>query len=100
MDTSRFCQYCGHKILQSTSICPNCGSSVSTTNKGKSKLAAALLAFFLGGFGIHKFYLGRPLQGVFYLLFFWILIPGIIAFIEGIIYLVMSEEKFDNKYNR
>ena len=30
----------------------------------KSRIAAALLAFFLGGFGVHKFYLGKIGQGI------------------------------------
>jgi len=34
----------------------------------KSKIAAALLAFFLGAFGIHNFYLGRTAIGVTQLL--------------------------------
>jgi len=34
----------------------------------KSKVAAALLAFFLGTFGIHNFYLGRTALGVTQLL--------------------------------
>lgn len=34
----------------------------------KDKLAAALLAIFLGGLGIHKFYLGMKWWGLFYLL--------------------------------
>ncbi|MCL2178078.1 MAG: TM2 domain-containing protein [Cystobacterineae bacterium] len=64
----------------------------------KEPVSAALLAFFLGGFGIHKFYLGRPFQGILCLLFFWTLIPGIIAFIEFIVYLCMSDESFAAKY--
>ncbi len=65
----------------------------------KNKLIAALLALFLGGIGIHKFYLGKGGQGILYLLFCWTFIPGIIAFIECIIYLTMSEEKFNQKFN-
>ena len=34
----------------------------------KSKVVAALLAFFLGGFGVHDFYLGNKLNGLIKLL--------------------------------
>lgn len=97
MNTIRYCQYCGKQILDTTVICPNCGSEIA--QKGKNKIVAALLAIFLGGFGIHKFYLAKPFQGVFYLLFCWTGIPSIIAFIEGILYLIQSNEKFSKKYN-
>ena len=65
----------------------------------RSKVTAALLAFFLGGLGIHKFYLGQTSMGVLYLLFCWTWIPSIIAFVEFIIYLTMSDNDFDEKYN-
>ncbi|WP_199453919.1 NINE protein [Vibrio owensii] len=61
-------------------------------------MAAALLAFFLGGFGAHKFYLGKIGQGIMYLVFCWTLIPAIIAFIEFIIYRCESDEKFETRY--
>ena len=64
----------------------------------KSKVAAGLLAIFLGGLGIHKFYLGRPGMGILYLLFCWTYIPEIIGVIEVIIYLTASDEKFYYKY--
>lgn len=65
---------------------------------GKSKLAAALFALFLGGIGIHKFYLGKIVQGVFYLLFCWTFIPALIAFVEAILFFVMSDKEFNAKY--
>ncbi len=65
---------------------------------GKSRIAAALFAIFLGGLGIHKFYLGRVGWGIVYLLFCWTFIPAIVGFIEGIIYLTMSDEEFIAKY--
>jgi hypothetical protein len=33
------------------------GETADTQRRGRSRVVAALLAFFLGGFGIHKFYL-------------------------------------------
>lgn len=60
----------------------------------KNKMAAGLLAIFLGGFGVHKFYLGKIGMGILYVLFFWTGIPAIIGFIEGIIYLCSNDENF------
>ena len=64
----------------------------------KSKSTAALLALFLGGIGIHKFYLGQWVQGIFYLVFCWTFVPAIIATIECLIYLFMSHETFYRRY--
>ena len=79
--------------------CPSCGALQSNgiTNSSKSKVSAALLAFFLGGVGAHKFYLGSVGMGILYLVFFWTGIPAIVALIEGIYYLSMSDEKFNLK---
>lgn len=63
----------------------------------KSKIAAGLLAIFLGGLGIHKFYLGKIGLGVVYLIFCWTAIPGIIGFIEGIVYLCSNDHNFQVK---
>lgn len=65
----------------------------------KNKTTAGLLAIFVGYFGAHKFYLGQTGIGVVYLLFCWTGIPGIIALIEGIILLSMSDDEFNKKYN-
>jgi len=69
-----------------------------TTRTGKSKLVAALLAIFLGGFGVHKFYLGDTKLGVVYLVFFWTFIPAVIGFIEGLIWLTQSNEAWMARY--
>lgn len=107
----KYCVECAAVIRARAEICPSCGvrqagadiaqaSAQPRANVGgRSRIAAALFAFFLGGFGAHKFYLGQGGKGVFYLLFFWTLIPGFIAFIEFIILLTMSDEAFDAKYN-
>ncbi|UTW04361.1 NINE protein [Amphritea atlantica] len=90
-----FCRECGEKISALASTCNHCGQVQNTG--GKSKVAAGLLGIFLGGFGIHRFYLGQW-WGIFYLLFFWTWIPGIIAFIEGIVFLCTSEQSWLKKY--
>jgi TM2 domain-containing membrane protein YozV len=63
-----------------------------------NKTTAALLAIFLGDFGAHKFYLGQSVLGGLYLIFFWTLIPALIGFLEGLIYLSHSQDDFTEKY--
>ena len=46
---------------------------------------SCLLAFFLGGIGIHKFYVGKIGAGILFILFCWTFIPSFIAFIELIV---------------
>ncbi len=48
----------------------------------KSDVAAILLAFFLGSFGAHRFYLRQNGWGVLYLLFCWTFIPHLVSFVE------------------
>jgi len=64
----------------------------------KSRVTAGVLALLLGFLGVHKFYLGQIGLGVLYLIFAWTFIPALIAFIEGILYLVMSDEEFARKH--
>jgi TM2 domain-containing membrane protein YozV len=49
----------------------------------KNPTTAVILALFLGGIGVHKFYMNKAGLGVLYLLFCWTYIPAIIAFIEA-----------------
>jgi TM2 domain-containing membrane protein YozV len=63
----------------------------------KSRVVAAILALLIGGIGAHKFYLGKTGLGVLYLIFAWTFIPAIIAFIEGIMFLVQSDHQFSLK---
>jgi TM2 domain-containing membrane protein YozV len=69
-----------------------------STPSGRNRIAAALFAILLGGLGIHKFYLGRVSQGILYVVFCWTFIPALVGFIEGIIYLTMSDQDFEAKY--
>lgn len=70
--------------------------------RGKNKLVAALLAFFLGGLGIHHFYLGSTTAGIIQLVasVFTCGAAGLLAFVEFILLIVMSEQDFDRRYNQ
>lgn len=65
----------------------------------KNKFTAVLLTFFLGGLGIHKFYLGKSTQGILYLIFCWTFIPALLAFFDFFGLLFISEHGFNLKYN-
>jgi len=102
----KFCSSCGAIIKEKAEICPKCGvRQIFNTGglgavapNGKSKIVAALLGIFLGGFGIHKFYLGSIGMGILYLIFFWTFIPAIVGFIEGLLLLAMTDQDFNSKY--
>ena len=96
-----YCSSCGAVIKKDAEICPKCG----VRQKGTSvvigrRIAASLLAIFLGTFGVHKFYLNQPGMGILYLCFFWTCIPSVIALIEGIIYLTKTDEEFEKQYGK
>jgi TM2 domain-containing membrane protein YozV len=80
-----FCNKCGAAMEADASFCRSCGApagasaadapapppgagpatyGASRSPALKSKLAAALLGIFLGGLGIHRFYLGYNAIGV------------------------------------
>ncbi|AQQ53310.1 hypothetical protein B0X71_09620 [Planococcus lenghuensis] len=65
-----------------------------------NRIIAGLLGIFLGDFGVHKFYLGKPGKGLLYLAFCWTVIPAIIGFIEGVSYLLMSDREFQAKHGK
>ncbi len=93
------CKACG-AVFISDGNGKESGNSNAYTRKAnaKSNVAAGILGIFLGGLGIHKFYMGKVGMGILYLLFCWTMIPGIVGFIEGIIYLCESEEQFNEKH--
>lgn len=50
-----------------------------------NKVIYILLAVFLGSFGIHKFYAGKPIQGLLHILFCWTAIPQVLAIISAVL---------------
>jgi|tagenome__1003787_1003787.scaffolds.fasta_scaffold20026518_2 TM2 domain-containing membrane protein YozV len=65
---------------------------------GKSRAVTAALALLVGGLGIHKFYLGKTVPGLIYLIFCWTGIPSLVAWVEGISYLATSDSNWSQRY--
>ena len=91
-----FCRNCGTDMGESN-FCPNCGQSSNpyipmNGEKTVNKVAYALLGIFLGTFGIHRFYAGKVISGIIYLLFCWTGIPSLLGLIEGIIALTRDDD--------
>lgn len=71
---TKFCHACGNKIDQAANMCRYCGALQPTvpamagaanlpaqkSASEKRLLPAVLLFFFLGVFGAHRFYVGKP----------------------------------------
>jgi TM2 domain-containing membrane protein YozV len=67
--------------------------------EAKNRMTAVLLTFFLGGLGVHKFYLGNNFAGILYLVFCWTFIPSLFAIFDFIGLLLMSDQAFNAQYN-
>lgn len=77
-----FCPNCGRAVTPGAAVCLNCGISLAAPPPppapgygapaygapampgAKSKMAAGLLGIFLGGLGVHNFYLGYTTKAV------------------------------------
>lgn len=118
---ANFCTQCGNKLELNDTVCSNCGALIKdrivreevvaekveqpnnqnsenheqqTTNySSKNKVVAGLLGIFLGGFGVHNFYLGYTGKAVAQLLITLLsccilsFVSSIWGFIEGLLIL-------------
>jgi TM2 domain-containing membrane protein YozV/Flp pilus assembly protein TadD len=66
----------------------------------KDKNVAAILALFLGSFGIHRFYLNQTGLGILYCVLAVTGISAILGFIDALVFLTKDKDEFDLKYNR
>lgn len=109
---ARYCKNCGNPLDENANFCTACGTQQDPVpeqdmayqpaengqpvapppmpgSAPKSKLVAGLLGIFLGGWGIHNFYLGNTQRGVIQIIVSICTcgIGGLWGFIEGILIL-------------
>lgn len=66
----KYCAHCGAQLVDEAVVCPKCGCAVAPTKtvdpnaSPKSRLITLLLCIFVGGLGIHRFYVGKIGTGV------------------------------------
>ena len=94
---NRFCSNCGGETGEHAVVCVHCGVPLNKPVAGKSRLAAGLLGIFLGGLGVHNFYLGYVGKAIAQILLSFCLgIGAIWGFIEGILILTGNIDKDAN----
>ena len=66
-----FCHNCGKEVTPEAAFCLNCGVALKEDNKkvsetlgGQNRNLMALLAFLVGGWGVHNFILGEVKKGI------------------------------------
>jgi len=87
----QFCRSCGRIISSLAPTCPNCGAPTGVKNEPanaspRSRLAALLLCWFFGVFGVHRFYVGKIGTGILQILtlgglFIWTIVDFIMIII-------------------
>lgn len=68
--------------------------------RSEKKLAAGLLGILVGAFAANKFYMGYTTEAIIQIILNICTcgLATVIPFVEGIIYLTMSDEQFDRTY--
>lgn len=96
-----YCKNCGAVIEDSAVACSKCGTltgingNLSLAISDKKRLVAFFLCFFLGGFGAHRFYVGKIGTGI--VMLFTVGGLGIWSFIDWI---MIIAGKFTDKDGR
>lgn len=99
-DNATFCNHCGYNFANTNYAPQNDNAFDACGPEGKSRGIAALLAILFGGLGIQYFYLGKNTAGVVSILLTFVScgLWSVIAVIQGILMLCMTNTQFRVKY--
>ncbi len=108
-----FCYNCGTQINAQQIMCVKCGVSLSKSSSGssskedeKKRIIMGIIAILVGSLGVHKFCHGSWGWGIVYILLSLIgcililplLVTCILSIVEGVRYLLMDDEEYNQKY--
>ena len=105
VNSTLFCTHCGAQVTPGNNFCTKCGTVLPFANNTaaapavnyspKSKLTAGLLGIFLGGIGVHSFYIGNVGIGIVQIIVTACTcgIGSIWGFVEGIAILASKEPR-------
>ena len=97
----KYCAHCGAQLVDEAVVCPKCGCAVAPTKtvdpnaSPKSRLIALLLCIFVGGLGIHRFYVGKIGTGIL-----WLLTAGCFGIGALVDIIMIATENFTDDENR
>ncbi len=76
------------------------GAPVYSQEQKSKKVIADILGILLGGFGVHKFFLGYTKEGVIQIVITFVTcgIGSLVGLVEGILYLTKSDDEFVATY--
>ena len=107
------CPNCRYLLYDDVAFCVRCGAPQAAQPRRQprsqprparrhwrpSRPVAVVLAFLLGSFGLHHFYLRHYVRGALSLLFCWTSIPAALSVLEGIVMLCQTESQFLSIHN-
>lgn len=97
MDSEQLSSLYSDLQLQSIEM-PSLEMQQALLSNSPNRIACAVCAILLPGFGVHNFLLGKVGLGIVDILFCWTGIPELVGLVKGIVWLCMTDEEFAAKY--